>query len=50
VEIIATKYAGGPTSNEVKMTRPLCPYPELAKYNGNGDTTEAASFTCVMPR
>jgi feruloyl esterase len=50
VEIIAAKYAGGPTSNEVKMTRPLCPYPQIAKYKGTGDTTEAASFTCTAPR
>jgi len=31
------------------MTRPLCPYPQLAKYKGAGDTNDAANFTCVAP-
>jgi feruloyl esterase len=31
----------------VKMTRPLCPYPEEAKYKGKGDPNQAASFACV---
>jgi feruloyl esterase len=49
--IIATRYAGGSASGaaapEVKMTRPLCPYPETAVYKGTGDANDAASFTCV---
>jgi feruloyl esterase len=28
------------------MTRPLCPYPAVAKYKGAGDTNDAANFTC----
>ena len=28
------------------MTRPLCPYPQVAKYKGSGDTNDAANFTC----
>lgn len=28
------------------MTRPLCPYPKSARYNGTGPTNEASSFTC----
>jgi len=27
-------------------TRPLCPYPAYAKYNGTGDINLASSFTC----
>ena len=27
-------------------TRPLCPYPQVARYNGNGDVEAATSFTC----
>ena len=27
-------------------TRPLCPYPAVARYNGSGSLEEAASFTC----
>ncbi len=34
---------------EVVRTRPLCPYPQQATYNGSGSTDEAASFTCRMP-
>jgi feruloyl esterase len=28
-------------------TRPLCPYPQVARYNGSGSIDEAASFTCA---
>ena len=27
-------------------TRPLCPYPKVAKYNGTGDIESASSFSC----
>jgi hypothetical protein len=27
-------------------TRPLCPWPKVAHYNGSGSTTDAASFSC----
>jgi feruloyl esterase len=30
------------------MTRPLCPYPEVAKWKGSGTTSDAANFVCVM--
>lgn len=30
-------------------SRPLCAYPQFAKYNGNGNPESAASFTCVSP-
>lgn len=30
-------------------TRPLCPYPQVARYSGSGSIDEAASFTCRMP-
>jgi feruloyl esterase len=28
-------------------TRPLCPYPEIAKWNGTSDPDDANSFSCV---
>jgi feruloyl esterase len=37
------------TNNVVDMTRPLCPYPQLAQYKGSGSTTDAASFMCRVP-
>ena len=27
-------------------TRPLCPYPKVARYNGSGSLELASSFTC----
>jgi len=32
-----------------KMTRPLCPYPQMARYSGSGSTEDAANFSCVVP-
>jgi feruloyl esterase len=29
------------------LTRPLCAYPNIAKYQGTGDTNAAESFACV---
>jgi len=30
-------------------TRPLCPYPQAAKYNGSGSIDEAENFRCAAP-
>ena len=30
-------------------SRPLCPYPQVARWKGSGSTDDAANFTCVMP-
>jgi feruloyl esterase len=38
------------TGNNVTMTRPLCPYPQVATYNGVGSTNDAASFSCRAPK
>jgi feruloyl esterase len=47
--VIASKADGfGPTA-KVTMTRPLCAYPQVAKYKGSGDTNEAANFVCAVP-
>jgi feruloyl esterase len=46
--IIATKFAGEGEARHVTMTRPLCPYPQAAKYKGSGDSNDAANFTCVV--
>ena len=47
--IIASKYAGHDRS-QAKMTRPLCPYPQAAKYKGTGDTNDAGSFVCEVQK
>jgi hypothetical protein len=46
--IIATKDAGGAPANTAKMTRPLCPYPQVAKYKGQGDPNDAGNFVCAL--
>ena len=33
----------------VVRTRPLCPYPQVARYKGSGSIDESANFTCVKP-
>jgi feruloyl esterase len=43
--IIAARVVDG----RVDMTRPLCPYPQVAAYNGVGSTNDAANFTCKAP-
>ena len=45
--IIATKYLSDEPSKGVKMTRPLCAYPQAAKYKGSGDPNDAANFVCA---
>jgi len=31
------------------MSRPLCPYPEVARYKGTGNIWEEGNFSCVPP-
>ncbi len=31
------------------ISRPLCPYPQVAQYSGSGDTADAANWSCVAP-
>jgi feruloyl esterase len=35
------------TNEQRRMSRPLCPYPQVARYSGNGSTSDAANFSCV---
>jgi len=45
--IVATKYVDDDSAKGVQSTRPLCPYPQIAKYRGQGDPKDAASFACA---
>jgi Tannase and feruloyl esterase len=47
-KVIATKYQDSmnPAAG-VQMTRPLCPFPQVAKYKGSGDANDAANFVCT---
>ena len=44
-QIVASHLSDG----VVDRTRPLCPYPQVAKYNGTGNTNDAKSFACAVP-
>jgi feruloyl esterase len=33
----------------VIRTRPLCPYPQIARYKGSGSVDQAENFACTMP-
>jgi feruloyl esterase len=43
--IVASRIRNG----AVDRTRPLCPYPQVAKYGGAGSTDDAANFVCAAP-
>jgi feruloyl esterase len=44
-QLVAARVA----NNRVDMTRPLCPYPQVAQYKGVGSTNDAANFVCKAP-
>jgi feruloyl esterase len=37
------------TAGKVDRTRPLCAYPNVARYTGSGSIDDAANFACRMP-
>ncbi|HEU5400533.1 MAG TPA: tannase/feruloyl esterase family alpha/beta hydrolase, partial [Terriglobales bacterium] len=44
--VIAAKYSA-PNEQHPTVTRPLCPYPQSAKYKGgDANPNDAASFAC----
>jgi len=56
VMVTSKSDAAGPDADDsagsakpAKMTRPLCPFPQIAKYKGSGDTNDAANFACAAP-
>jgi feruloyl esterase len=43
--LVAKKIVNG----QVTRSRPLCPYPQVARYRGQGSTDDAANFECKVP-
>jgi feruloyl esterase len=43
-QMIASKISNGVTAR----TRPLCPYPQVAKWKGRGSTDDAVNFVCLI--
>ena len=46
-QIAATKFNNDKADEGVALTRPLCPYPQEARYTGAGDAKDAANFACA---
>ena len=38
------------SAGKVVRTRPLCPYPQVARYKGSGSIDEAQNFACAAPQ
>ncbi len=49
-QVIATKRPSAGPQAPAQRTRPLCPYPQVARYKGSGSTDEAANFSCVTEK
>jgi len=45
----AKMVASHATAGQVDRTRPLCPYPQVAKYGGSGSSDDASNFACMAP-
>jgi len=45
-QLVASRIEEG----RVVRTRPLCPYPRVARYRGKGSTDTAANFVCEAPK
>ena len=43
--VVASHRTGG----QVDRTRPWCPYPQVARYKGTGNTDDATNFVCTKP-
>jgi hypothetical protein len=49
--LVAAKYVSDMAPAQgVKMTRPLCAFPNVAQYKGSGDTNDEANFVCAEPK
>lgn len=49
-KLIASKHTSDLNSaSNVVRTRPLCAFPQVARYNGTGSTDDAANFRCTKP-
>jgi feruloyl esterase len=46
-KIVATKYVDNNPTKGIALQRPLCAYPQVARYKGSGDVNDAGSFACT---
>ncbi|MGO8793237.1 MAG: tannase/feruloyl esterase family alpha/beta hydrolase [Candidatus Sulfotelmatobacter sp.] len=48
-QLVATKFNEDNPGKGVAMTRPICAFPQQAKWNGKGDVKDADSWNCSIP-
>jgi len=48
--IIATRYKDDDPGKGVEAQRPWCVYPEVARFSGKGEHSDAANFSCAAPK
>jgi hypothetical protein len=49
-QIIASKRQGLDPKSAIVRARPLCAYPQVARYKGSGSTDDPANFVCTMEK
>ena len=47
--IVAVKYVNDAPAQGIARTRPLCAYPQVARYKGTGSIDAVANFVCAAP-
>ncbi len=47
--LMASKHTGDDPSKPVLRARPLCPYPQVARWDGKTDRNRADGYTCGAP-
>jgi feruloyl esterase len=45
--IVASKISGTGDARRITLSRPLCPYPQIARATGQGDPADAGGFSCI---
>jgi feruloyl esterase len=46
---LVAKKVSAAGAGSAPMTRPMCPYPEISRWTGQGATNDARNFVCAMP-
>jgi feruloyl esterase len=47
--IVGAKFVNDDPEQGIARTRPLCPWPQMARYTGSGSIDDAANFVCAVP-
>ncbi|QIL91267.1 tannase/feruloyl esterase family alpha/beta hydrolase [Microbulbifer sp. SH-1] len=46
-QIVVSKFSDSDPEGKPVITRPICPWPKIAKYKGHGDSAVDTSFVCT---